>query len=783
MDTILEAIVWWVAVSALGLAALPVVFRVFGSLPSRGYHLARVSGLLLVGYTTWILTITGVLHFSVATIGLCATLVLALGAVLLSWGDGAHFRELISFFRKEWRFILTTELVFAAGFALLVVLRGFTPDIWATEKPMDFALLNSFMRYDNLLPQDPWLAGYPINYYYFGHFLAAVVTKVSGVPTGVAFNLAISMFFALAAVSCFGLVFDLVAGQGGERRRAAYLAGFLGSVLLVLAGNLYAGISLLNDPSSTLAADWWSGVGWNSSRIIVDTIFGVQYPTINEFPSFSFSLADLHAHVMVIPFSLLALSTALAILRTKGSGWVRTRFWLMPSALSLWAGVVLGSLYLINSWDFPTNFLIIGACLLLVSARSKSIRRTIPGALWILAFSVVLYLPFYLNFKSVVGASQLPLPPEIASIPLLSKLSNYIGIVIWEKTTLGDFLTIFGLFFYVAAPFIFMQGLVAATTGPKRRYMNAAILVAVIVLLGTAAVLFRFPLLGLLPPLVLLGVWYLWKAEPDGRAFAVLLGSLAFLIILACELIFVMDAFHDRMNMVFKFYYQAWIMLSVVTPVALYHGAQLLAPRIRRADGHGSRTPFFDWSHLWMGGFAALLVISMAYPVLAGMEKIRSSGGFHGLDGTTYMKLAEPSDYDAFQWLNTNVKGMAVILEASGPPYADYGRVSMFTGLASVLGWANHEGVWRAGQSGIDAELNQREQDIDTIYSTTDLNLARSLLAKYHVQYVFVGDVERGLRGSSTEMKHYPPEGLAKFSSLGEVVFHEGGTYVYRINP
>lgn len=525
LDTLLSVVTWWIAVSAIGLLSLPVISHVFAALPSRGYHLARVAGLLLLGYTTWMLTVTGVLHFSAVTIGFCAVAILGLGTMLLARHRWALWGEMSSFLRTNWRFVLTCEALFAAAFALLVILRGFTPEIWATEKPMDFALLNTFMRYDSLPPQDPWLAGYPINYYYFAHFLVAVVTKVSGVPNGVAFNLAISMFFALSAVACFGLVFDMIAGQGGERRRVAYFLGFLGSALLVLVGNLQAGVSLLSDPSATLSADWWSGVGWKSSRIIVDIIFGVEHPVINEFPFFSFSLADLHAHVMAIPFGLLALSTGLAMLRTRGAGWVRDRYRLLPPAFSVWAGLVLGALYFINSWDFPTYFLILGACLLLASARSKGIAPAIPSAAWVLAFSVALYLPFYLNFKSVVGAAELPLPPEIASLPLLSSLSSYIGIVIWEKTRLWDFLTIYGLFLYAAGPFIVMQGLVTATAGPKRRYVNSAILIVVVIVLEAGAILFRFPLLILLPPVVLLGIWYLWRAEPDGRSFAVLLGS------------------------------------------------------------------------------------------------------------------------------------------------------------------------------------------------------------------------------------------------------------------
>ena len=72
-------------------------------------------------------------------------------------------------------------------------------------------------------------------------------------------------------------------------------------------------------------------------------------PHITEFPFFTFLFADLHAHMMVIPFTLLVIGLGLNLVVGLRSNSLQ---WTAVSATAL--ALALGSLWVINSWDYPT---------------------------------------------------------------------------------------------------------------------------------------------------------------------------------------------------------------------------------------------------------------------------------------------------------------------------------------------------------------------------------------------------------------------------------------------
>ena len=133
------------------------------------------------------------------------------------------------------------------------------------------------------------MAGEDLNYYYLGHLMAAGLVRLSGVAPDVGYNLGVATFFAFSVVAAFGLAAALVGRVAG---------GLWGVALCVLAGTIGSGLELVNEGGPLRSSDWFG-----ASRVIEGTI--------NEFPVFSFTLADLHGHVMAIPFSLLALGFAL----------------------------------------------------------------------------------------------------------------------------------------------------------------------------------------------------------------------------------------------------------------------------------------------------------------------------------------------------------------------------------------------------------------------------------------------------------------------------------------
>src|SRR5205814_2147846 len=135
-----------------------------------------------------------------------ASALVCLGAVAGgAAGVWARRRRPIATARNDLSIWLAGEAVFAVSFAGWAVLRSFAPAVWQTEKPMDMALVDAVNRSGSFPPHDPWLAGAHVNYYYFGHYLAAFLIRVSGVAPAVGFNLAVALFSALTASAVFGV--------------------------------------------------------------------------------------------------------------------------------------------------------------------------------------------------------------------------------------------------------------------------------------------------------------------------------------------------------------------------------------------------------------------------------------------------------------------------------------------------------------------------------------------------------------------------------------------------
>jgi uncharacterized membrane protein len=287
----------------------------------------------------------------------------------------------------------------------------------------------------------------------------------------------------------------------------------------------------------------------------------------------------------------------------------------------------------------------------------------------------------------------------------------------------------------------------------------------------------------------------LWLARKDqsatGRVFALTLSALGLLLIMGPELLYVDDAFGgawERMNTVFKLYYQGWLLLAVASGFALYYWGSL------REGVSGWRALL---TRVWAAGFAVLLVGTAYYPLAAAATK---GNLFHEgitLDGLAYVDQAGSGEYGAIRLIRESAQRDSAVLEAVGGDYTAFGRVSASTGVPTVLGWEGHERQWRgAGISvggalakgvrglfgGGDSALtvwdrnepayDERKQDVATIYQTQDVEQAKDLLAKYRVDYVYVGPRER---------QKYGQEGLSKFPSFMETLFDQDGVAVYRL--
>jgi YYY domain-containing protein len=224
---------------------------------------------------------------------------------------------------------------------------------------------------------------------------------------------------------------------------------------------------------------------------------------------------------------------------------------------------------------------------------------------------------------------------------------------------------------------------------------------------------------------------------------------------LSPEYVYLKDVFGVRMNTIFKFYYQAWILWAVAAAGAVY---VLLATREGLKDV--SRWAF-------NGGLALAVGLGLLYPLLATADRVSEIPDAPTLDGTRYLARERPQDYAAIQWLDDHAAAAQVVLETPGGGYQYEGRVSAQTGLPTLLGWAGHENQWR----GNTLEQDKRRPMIETLYSTPDPQLALTLMDEYDITYVYVGPVER---------EKWPAQGLQKFDRLLDVIYDHDGVTIYK---
>jgi YYY domain-containing protein len=741
----LEALGFFVLMEAAGLAAAPLAALVLGRLPGAGLGFAKVLGVLLVGWLVWMAGSTGLVDYGPATIAGAFALVAVLGA-LAAWRLrrlGARLRSgaeepprgRLARWRRgrlaamaspaedpaRGRLWLGSEVVFAVAFAAMALLTAYAPDVWNTEKPMDAMLMAAIQASDGFPPQDAWMAGETVNYYYLGHLLLALPAHALSLEPSVAYNLAVAGLFALSASAVFTLAGTLWAAALARGVRAAggpVGAGLAAVALALVLGNLAGAREWLRADEPPGGYDWFA-----VSRVIPDTI--------NEFPAFSFTLGDLHAHVLAIPFTLLAAAFALQVALDGPRGDLALR----AVAEALTAGLAVGALYAINSWSYPVAAgLLVGA--VVVWMRSPAARGRRPfGAVWtvlVLLAGVVLVLPFWLDFD-----------PAARGIGWVDERRSFSA---WA----GDMALIYGVLGWAV-----VAAYAGRLLGARQRVRIAA--------WGAIGAAF---VLSLLAPVDLSGVALLLAALaialhaaltdrlviPERFLWLLVAGAVACL--LAPELVYVRDEFDNgelyRMNTVFKLGYQAYLLLAVAAACALPWAGRWLP---RRA-----------WA-AWAAVGAVLLLLGLVFPYAGNWARRDGFRQSPTLNGLGWLRANAPGDIGAIEWLRANAPGDAVVLEAAGPDYSGFGhaRISTFTGRPAVIGWAGHELQWKH-------DPGTRADDVRAMYAATTAASARPLLDRYGVRYVVVGPIER---------TDYGDGGIAKWDELGRRVFDRDGTVVW----
>jgi YYY domain-containing protein len=738
---VIDFLRWVAAVEIIGAGFLPLALWVFRALPDRGYIFAKMIGLVIITYVTWLIG-----SFLPIASSAALPLIVLLAAAVACWRF--LWAQTMQAVRELRTAIAIEEVLFLTALVVWSVLRVqvFHPGIGHTEQYMDMSFLGASIKSASYPPYDPWMSGHTINYYYLGYLMFGLLTKIAGVVPTVGYNLALSTLFAFVVAGAFSLGYALT-------RNLRWAA--LSSVFVALVGNWHAILVQLpahQDPATTY---YWF---WGSTRVIGSNT------TITEFPFFSFMLGDLHPHVMSFPLVLLVLAFGCSIVLSPTPVRLhRTVDSLLPLAL---LALTIGMLFAVNSWDFPTYLLVAAVCIavhayLTDDNRMWWLRPVLTvGAVAVASFGF--YVPFYAHFRSPThGLGFVSTPSD------LLEFLQVMGVLLLPAALLLGSLA---LLFQPAGEAeesdrVTASGRRASEAGATR--MSNALQISLYAVLFLVVLLAAHDHVWVVLLMLAFGAGIVFilhrvlNAEEPSRQDAIALTFMlvACLMIAIPEVIYVRDSFDGsasyRMNTLFKLYYQAWVLLGIAAGYAVYRGWSVLKT-------------YFASSLAWAAGICIVIgTLGGLYYSINAPQSANQGGLAQSLDGAALLQANAPGDYAAAQWLRTHVSGSPTELEATGGEYdTKFARISTFTGLPTVMGWAGHEYQWR----GADPEIQQRVDAIKTVYTTADPTQAKTLLRQYGVRYVIVGP---------TEQQTYPGPGLAKFSRFMHTAFSSSGTTVY----
>lgn len=792
-------IIWYLVIFVLGLITYPIIRIAFPGLGDKGYPLSRALGLVIFGYLAWLSGSVGVPNTRL-TVGVVFAVLAATG-LGLGW---MRRDELCEEWKSRRNYFLMIEGVFLAFFVFDLLIRIGNPDLWhpakGGERPMDFSYFNAVLKSTTFPPYDPWFGGGYINYYYYGFVLVAMPVKLLGIVPTIAYNFILPTLFATTALCAFSIGWNLVEGSRSKVESSEpstfslpFVAGLLAALLMVALGNLgtirmlYQGFERMAAPGGIIVnanvvqrlvwaaegfgksvigqplpygrGDWY----WNPSRLIPPG----PGNEITEFPFFTFVYSDLHAHMMAMSLALLALAWALSIIKGRRTSWL---------SLSVGA-LIIGALY-------PTNL--------------SDIYTYLPIGFAVLAYSLWRYADVAWTWLTGIPDAIKKLALIVGSIILLTLLSfvlyepyrasylqGYSAIDPWtaSQTPIWSYLTHWGVFLFIIVAWMIWETREWMATTPvsslnKLRSYQLLIEAGIaIVLASLLYFVYRGVEIGwvALPVAVWAGLLILRPNMPDTKRFVLFLIGTSMFITIVVELAVVRGDI-GRMNTVFKFYLQAWALLSVSAAAAF---AWILSEIRKWLPGWRN---FFQVGVSFMLAGAALTTISSA------VDKIsdRMAGGVPlTLDSITYMKYAQyadfgatmdlSQDYRAIRWMQDNVQGSPIIVEANTTEYKWGTRYTIYTGLPGVVGWSWHQRQQRTLTPQL---VTDRIDEITSFYATEDPQAARDFLKEYNVKYIIVGQLER---------LEYPAPGINKFEQYNgqfwNSVYRDGDTVIYQVNP
>lgn len=725
---------WWAVIMGLGLIFLPLSELLFSAFQDKGFLFSKTIGIAVTGYLMWLFSSLHLLKYT--TLSCIITVFLAiLSNVSLMVFRKRHHQKMniggkpIGFLKSMQQdtidLMIKEEILFFALFLIFAYIRGFKPEAYGTEKFMDYGFMTTIMRSDYLPPQDFWFSGTKLNYYYVGQYLATFLTKLSFVETSDAYNLMLMMTGAFAFMLPYSLGYNLTYQFAKDRskKKAITLPGISGLIAgagVCLAGTMHYPIYKWFLPNfhklfrtgMEIKRYWFPDatryIGYNPET---------NDKTIHEFPSYSFVLGDLHAHVINILFVLTVLGILLAWLfhrlekREDKLTIVQEVF--QPAIILI--GFFIGLFHTTNYWDFPIYFIVSGAVILFCNMivynfKGKAYWMTALQGIFVFVMGKIICLPFTLNFDKISAEPLL----AVAHTPF------YQLMVLWGL----PIVTVFIFLSYLISDFIKDKDRIKKRTAKKKE--------------PGGLVLFM-------------------QRLSASDLFVLTIGLCAVGLILLPEIVYIKDIYsgdYKRANTMFKLTYQAFILFGICF-------GYIFTRMLKYGSTKGQKITATVGLILF-----SLTLFYVGNATNSWYGNIFHREGYKGLDATAFMEEDFPEDAVAARWLNENISGTPIVLEANGLSYTEYQRISVITGLPTVLGWYTHEQLWKS-QPGISndrvtARLDKRAEDIQKIYTLEEKGLVRLLINNYNVDYIYVGGLEQ---------KKYENVNHELLKSIGEVVF------------
>lgn len=809
---VVAAAVFYLFVTLLGVLCYPFVRLAMPGLSDRGYPLAKLFGMLLLAFIVWMLGSMGVsLTRSAILFVYLGIAVVSIVLIIL------QRRSLWEEIKSRWRYYLTVEILALLAFVFFLLVRLGNPDLWhpykGGEKPMDFSYLNAVLKSTTFPPYDPWFSGGFINYYYYGFVIVGMPIKLLGIVPAVAYNIILPIWYSILILGAFSVGWNLYQGiprsralRVGEKRdqrvlNTAFWVGLATAIALAVLGNLgtvklilitmqkiAAGGSVVDEaglfqkitwtiqgflqflrgtPLPLYPGDWY----WYPSRVIPGE-------PITEFPYFTFIYGDLHAHLIAFPITVLAISWSLSVVLAKAKwGENDGKLKVLGAILGFASGaLVIGALRPTNTWDFYTYlvFASIALCYSILRHYRPKLNLKIKWGEWIEKLGAAIFAILALALLSVLFYQ--PFSHWFRQ--------GYTSIEIWQgdRTPLRSYFTHWGLFLFVIISWMGWETYRWLKTTPQsalnrlkpyKAWITASLIFFMILLLSLLILGVSIALIA-----VPVGLWavilMLRPGCSDGRRFLLFMIGTAVTLTLVVELIYLPGDI-GRMNTVFKFYLEAWIMFGLSAGVCVGWVVKSLRYWNNRLE------------FVWQAVLFILVASAALFTLLGTADKIRdrmAADAPHTLDGMAYMAYATyndmgvemdlEEDYQVIRWMQENAEGSPVILEGQAYEYRWGNRYTIYTGLPGVVGWNWHQRQQRAILR--NNAVQERVDAVGTFYLTEDTAYVTDFIETYDVSYIILGQLERAF---------FPGPGLEKFSSyegeLWEEVFRYGSTIVYEV--